>query len=68
MPNIGRVMHSNITRRIRTKVNDGLGGIKCPCCRGCIKNLKLARTLNNRIIRRKIVAALRGIVRGYNES
>ena len=48
-------MNSN---KIRTKANCGPGGIKCACCNS-MGNVKAARTLHNRIIRRKAKIALR---------
>ena len=39
------------TKRIITKAVSGVGGIKCPCCRGTY-TVKEARTLHARIVRR----------------
>lgn len=46
------------TKRIHTKAICGPAGIQCNCCRAA-KSVKAARTLHNRIIRRKANADLR---------
>lgn len=46
------------TNKIRTKAVSGPGGIKCSCCNNC-GSVKAARTIHNRIIRRKANADLR---------
>jgi hypothetical protein len=42
----------SLYKKFRTKVTCGPAGIKCRCCRGYIKSLKSARTMNARILRR----------------
>ncbi len=41
------------TNKIRTKAVCGPAGINCPCCRMSRTSVKEARTLHNRIIRRR---------------
>lgn len=44
--------------KIRTKAISGPGGIHCRCCNNC-GSVKAARTIHNRIIRRKAKIAFR---------